>query len=121
VTTDRRGRGVRVAVLALAVGANASCAAAQRAEGLDPEALPAAVRPDYEVFAQRCSRCHALSRPLDSGITDMEHWRNYVARMRRQPNSGIAPVDVPPILRFLEYYSAETLRRRGHRSSGGQL
>jgi hypothetical protein len=59
---------------------------------------------DYNVFAQRCSRCHTLARPINSDF-DMDQWRHYVARMRRQPNSGIAPEDVPGILAFLQYFT----------------
>jgi len=91
------------------------------AEGVDMSAQPANVRADYEVFAQRCSKCHSLSRPLESGITDDAYWAEYVERMRRQPGSGISPADVPPILRFLHYYSSDQRRRRhagGSRDGG---
>ncbi len=78
--------------------------------------MPDQMRADYEVFAQRCSKCHSLSRPLDSGITDDDFWREYVERMRRQPGSGISLEDETPILRFLHHYSLDQLRRR----QGGQ-
>lgn len=81
-------------------------------EGVDMSAQPANVRADYEVFAQRCSKCHSLSRPLESGITDDAYWAEYVERMRRQPGSGISPADVPSILRFLHYYSSDQRRRK---------
>ena len=81
-------------------------------DGLDVATLPAGVRADYEIFAQRCSKCHALGRALDSGITDDVFWKEYVARMRRQTASGISPADEPPILRFLHYYSLEQKRVR---------
>ena len=100
-----------VAILALGV----SCAAARRGEGLDPGTLPVALRGDYELFADRCSRCHSLARPLNARINDDQHWRDYVARMRAQPNSGIAPADVPALMRFLNYWSAQ---RRAPRDGG---
>ncbi len=78
-----------------------------RTEGLDRSKLPEDVRADYDVFARRCSKCHSLARPLQSGITDDEQWVNYVRRMRRQPGSGISPEDETVILRFLKYYAAE--------------
>jgi hypothetical protein len=90
-------------VLAAAI---AACAAG-RSEGLDVATLPPEVRPDYELFANRCSRCHSLARPLESGIKDDVFWKEYVDRMRRQPSSGISPADEIPILRFLHYYSLE--------------
>jgi hypothetical protein len=99
------------------VAAGSGCGSAQRPEGLDPATLPSAVRPAYEVFAQRCSRCHSLSRPLNSGFTDMDQWRSYVRRMRRQPNSGISPSDEQVILVFVEYYNQQ---RTAARSGGAR-
>ena len=87
-----------------------SCATSGR-EGLDIAQLPEVVRPDYQLFARRCSKCHSLARPLNSGISDENYWSLYVARMRRQPGSGISQEDAGPILRFLHYYSLEQLRK----------
>jgi hypothetical protein len=77
--------------------------------------LPFEVRGDYQIFARRCSKCHGLSRALDSGIDRDSLWVDYVARMRRQPGSGIAPADVAPILRFLHYYTLNPRRSRAAR------
>ncbi|HEY2518436.1 MAG TPA: hypothetical protein VGI39_46525 [Polyangiaceae bacterium] len=93
-------------------GAVLACSAL-RSESLDPQTLPEEVRPDYAVFAQRCSKCHSLARPLNSGIVDDDYWRLYVARMRRQPGSGISLEDSKVILRFLHYYSQEEIRKKG--------
>lgn len=82
------------------------CAAYQRGEGLDVATVPTALRDDYELFARRCSRCHSLSRPLNARIDSPTHWSEYVTRMRRMPGSGIAPDEVPALLRFLTWYSA---------------
>ncbi len=90
----------------------ASCASGARSEGLDPSTMPGEVRADYAVFAQRCSKCHSLARPLSSGISDDGYWSKYVARMRRQPGSGISQLDTGPILRFLHYYSLEQQRTK---------
>jgi hypothetical protein len=87
--------------------------ASDRLEGIGPiDALPPPVRADYEVFAQRCSKCHSLARPLSSGIEDDSYWRMYVTRMRRQPGSGISIEDTVKILRFLSYYSRELKAKR---------
>ncbi len=83
-----------------------------RSEGLDASKMPESVRPDYEVFAQRCSKCHSLARPLQSGIEDDAFWALYVARMRRQPSSGISMEDTTVILRFLHYFSEEQKRAK---------
>jgi hypothetical protein len=87
-----------------------SCSA-ERAEEHDL-ATRADARDDYRVFAARCSKCHSLARPLNSGIDDDEHWRLYVERMRRQPGSGISEEDTVPILRFLHLYSLEERRKK---------
>jgi hypothetical protein len=87
-----------------------------RSETIDTAKLPAESRADYDVFAQRCSKCHALSRPLNSGIVDDDYWAMYVARMRRQPASGISTDDATVILRFLHYYSLEQIRKKAARA-----
>lgn len=106
-----------LALAALSASTIAACSGssvATRPDGLDPETLPPELRDDYEVFAQRCSRCHSLARPLTAGFNDMDQWRNYVARMRRQPSSGISPQDEVQVLAFLEYFTAQ----RRSRASG---
>ncbi len=101
-----------IALALLAALGNMGCSGAHRAEGLDIATLPTSLRADYEVFAVRCSKCHSLARPLQSGISDDEYWKKYVERMRRQPGSGISRADTQPILRFLHYFS-ETQARKG--------
>jgi hypothetical protein len=71
------------------------------------------VHADYEVFALRCSKCHSLARPLNSGIDDDDYWRMYVAKMRRMPGSGITEQDEIVILRFLHVFSMDERRRKG--------
>jgi hypothetical protein len=69
--------------------------------GIPESQLTPQVRADYEVFAQRCSKCHSLAKPLNANVDDDEHWVRYVAKMRRQPGSGISERDGEAILRFL--------------------
>ena len=101
----------RVARLVLLLGLT-GCAGAvsERRDGLDVSALPADVQSDYALFAQRCSKCHSLARPLESGITEDSYWHMYVEKMRRQPGSGISEADTVPILRFLHWYSVDRPR-----------
>ena len=116
------GRSARVAALAgtalLALtGAVAACSADQgriraSGEGIDASSLPPEVRPSYQVFAHRCSKCHSLARALQSGIDDDQYWAMYVQRMKRQPGSGISDSDEVIILRFLSFYSAELRRTK---------
>ena len=100
---SHRWRGVLAAALLIA-----ACATTAR-DGLDVATLPVEVRPDYAVFARRCSKCHQLARPLGADIHDDAEWADYVERMRRQPGSGISKADTKPILRFLHYYSTAHL------------
>jgi hypothetical protein len=99
------------------VGACAS-RAARSDEGWNATQLPTALADDYQIFALRCSKCHSLARPLQSGIDDDDFWTAYVARMRRQPSSGISPRDAAPILRFLRYYASEQRKKKGESRSG---
>ncbi len=103
-------RSARWVVIALA-----ACGPMHGSDEVDRAKLPPELRADYAVFAQRCSKCHSLARPLTSGIDDDEYWRRYVERMRRQPGSGISPDDEPPILRFLHYFSEEQRKKKGAR------
>ena len=118
--TMQRWSGLLIALaLAIASLGASGCATSQR-DGLDVAQLPEAVRPDYALFARRCSKCHSLARPLGSGITDDSVWIAYVDKMRRQPGSGISPQDAGPILRFLHYYSSEQRRiKREHDEANG--
>jgi hypothetical protein len=107
-------RGVRISssilsALGLALALLACRQEPPRFEGLDTRKMPEEVRPDYALFAHRCSKCHSLSRPLLSGITEDRYWNDYVERMRRQPGSGISIEDRTPILRFLHYFSTGQL------------
>ena len=111
-------RSFLVLVGAITIGASAAACPGARSEGLDRSTLPAAVQDDYDVFASRCSKCHSLSRPLDSGIDDDEYWQAYVARMRRMPASGISAEDEQIILRFLHWFSAD-LRAKKKAKEGG--
>jgi len=79
------------------------------------------LRADYQVFAVRCSKCHSLARPLNSGITDDNHWDQYVARMRRQPGSGINQVNAVTILRFLHALAAAERERMRARNDVAPL
>lgn len=117
---NRRNRRIRrlfrpaaCAALALVVFSLFGCPpASERSEIIDPSTLPENVRADYDVFAQRCSKCHSLARPLNSGIVDDDYWAMYVARMRRQPESGISLEDSRVVLRFLHYYSQQQIEKK---------
>ena len=92
--------------LGLGLATLLGCNVRSSIEGVRLSEIPTPeLRSDYELFSQRCSKCHGLARPLNAGDKSDEFWQRYVSRMRRQPESGIAVEDEPPILRFLHYYS----------------
>ena len=91
-------------------------ACGSRTEGLDRTKLPEDIKADYDLFARKCSKCHALARPLQAGITDDQQWVLYVNRMRRQMGSGITYDDQEHILRFLRYYAAELRAKEASKS-----
>lgn len=88
----------------------------RNADHLDTSGYPPDIQEAYEVFAVRCSRCHTLARPLNARITDERHWVRYVARMRRQPGSGINRNNADLILKFLLFYTAQVR----YEESGGE-
>ncbi len=103
-----------IAVVVLAMSASCGTGRSARRGGLPNEEvakLPPAIASAYRLFAQKCSRCHTLARPLTADIDDASHWGRYVERMRRQRGSGISPADAAKILTFLEYYSARRLEK----------
>jgi hypothetical protein len=109
--------GIIGAVAAVATLAGCSGWLARSSEEFDPTTLPENVRGDYAVFAERCSKCHSLARPLTSGIDDDEYWAMYVARMRRQPSSGISLEDTVVVLRFLHYFSEDLKAKKAKREA----
>jgi hypothetical protein len=97
----------------LGVGVFLLSCAPHWSDEVDTVQVPPELQGDYALFAQRCSKCHSLARPLTSGIDDDDYWRRYVERMRRQPGSGISLEDEPPILHFLHYCSEEQKKKKG--------
>lgn len=83
-------------------------------DGLDVSGQSRQFREDYALFANRCSKCHGLARPLNmaSRNSSEEFWERYVERMRRQPGSGISAEDGVAIRRFLREYSRLEKGRR---------
>ena len=78
--------------------------------------FPPEQRARYEIFKVRCTKCHAMARPiaaLQTGITpvtgstfDQQAIKKYVVKMMRKPNSGISREDAREVLLFLRYTHA---------------
>jgi len=107
---------------ALHLGCGRDAAVPRDGDGLDVSKLPQQVREDYALFANRCSKCHSLARPLALASREVSDafWERYVERMRRQPGSGISVDDEVPIRRFLHFYSRiERERQNGVEADAG--
>jgi hypothetical protein len=111
-------RGLGYVLAAIGICAISIACSANKSDGMDPSKVPDDLKSDYQIFAQRCSKCHSLARPLTSNITDDQQWIDYVNRMRRQPTSGITLNDQAHILRFLKWYAAELRRQEEEKRAG---
>jgi hypothetical protein len=73
---------------------------------VDVSKYPDGIKEDYEVFSQKCSQCHKLSRPINSDYAMPEEWSRYVKRMMNKPGSGIGKSEGRKIYDFLVYDSS---------------
>jgi hypothetical protein len=64
---------------------------------------PQGIQENYEVFSQKCSQCHKLSRPINSDYALPDEWSRYIKRMMHKPGSGISAGDGKKIYEFLVY------------------
>ena len=71
---------------------------------VDVSAYPPDMKVRYDLFARKCSRCHALDRPLHARV-GAGGWPDYVRRMARHPGAGISEPEQREIALFLAYYS----------------
>jgi hypothetical protein len=67
---------------------------------------PPAIQQDYEMFTQKCSQCHKLSRPINSDFVLPDQWSRYIHRMMSKPGSGIDSGSGAKIYDFLVYDSS---------------
>ncbi len=69
---------------------------------VDVSGYPPKIREYYQLFANKCSRCHTLARPINSAFS-AEEWKKYVQHMMRKPGSGLTPKTAGQITEFLIY------------------
>jgi cytochrome c5 len=67
---------------------------------------PAALKENYDLFSQKCTQCHKLSRPINSDYALPDEWSRYVKRMMHKPGSGISTTEAKQIFEFLVYDSS---------------
>jgi len=73
---------------------------------IDVSKYPEGLQANYEVFSQKCTQCHKLSRPINSDYALPAEWERYVKRMMHKPGSGISATDGKKIFEFLVYDSS---------------
>lgn len=79
-----------------------SCATAPNV--IDVSGYPAEMQQRYQLFADKCSRCHELDRPLQARV-GARGWDDYVRRMSRHPGAAISDAEQREIARFLEFHA----------------
>lgn len=72
---------------------------------VDVSKYPDGIKENYEVFSQKCTQCHKLSRPINSDYALPAEWERYVKRMFHKPGSGISSGEAKQIFEFLVYDS----------------
>jgi hypothetical protein len=73
---------------------------------IDVSKYPQGIQENYELFTQKCSQCHKLSRPINSDYALPDEWSRYIKRMMYKPGSGISNADGKKIYEFLAYDSS---------------
>ncbi len=73
---------------------------------IDVSKNPEGIRANYEVFSQKCTQCHKLSRPINSDYALPDEWSRYIKRMMYKPGSGIGSAEGKKIFEFLVYDSS---------------
>jgi hypothetical protein len=99
----RRSIGVRLGLAAGVLGFGLSGLAAQTAGTDDVSSYPPEVQQEYRIFADKCTHCHDLSRPLSAKYSTQAQWRAVVARMAGKSGAAISPRDQAVITHFLVY------------------
>ena len=73
---------------------------------IDISKYPAALKDNYDLFSQKCTQCHKLSRPVNCDYVLPDEWSRYVKRMMRKPGSGISSGEAKQIYEFLVFDSS---------------
>ena len=83
-------------------------------DSIDVSDYPTVQAKEYPLFRVKCSKCHPVSRPINSQYGPTE-WKRYMKRMIRRPNSGINEEQAESLYDFLKYWSGRTAPKGGER------
>jgi cytochrome c5 len=73
---------------------------------IDVSKYPDGIKDNYQVFSEKCTQCHKLSRPVNCDYVLPAEWERYVKRMMHKPGSGINATEGKKIFEFLVYDSS---------------
>ena len=73
---------------------------------VDVSKYPEVIKDNYQLFSQKCSQCHKLSRPINSDYALPDEWSRYIKRMMNKPGSNISASEGKKIYEFLVYDSS---------------
>ena len=73
---------------------------------IDVSKYPEGIQENYELFSQKCTQCHKLSRPINSDYALPAEWERYIKRMMHKPGSGISTADAKKVFDLLVYDSS---------------
>ena len=73
---------------------------------VDVSKYPDGIKDNYQVFSEKCTQCHKLSRPINSDYALPDEWSRYVKRMMHKPGSGVSASEGKKIYEFLVYDSS---------------
>ncbi len=76
------------------------------AQTVDVSHYPKEIQENYQIFSEKCTQCHKLSRPINSDYALPSEWERYVKRMMHKPGSGIDSDSGKKIYEFLVYDSS---------------
>ena len=89
-------------ILAAQSGSNVTLPQDKGPAKIDVSSYPADQQKAYKVFADKCSKCHTIARPINTTMPRPD-WERYVKRMMHKPNSGISDSQGKTIFEFLAY------------------
>ena len=72
---------------------------------IDVSKYPPEMKAKYKVFADKCSKCHTIARPINCEFALEDEWERYIKRMMNKAGSIISPADGKQIYEFLVYDS----------------
>ncbi|MDE1920438.1 MAG: hypothetical protein KGJ09_02090 [Candidatus Omnitrophica bacterium] len=74
---------------------------------IDVSGYPQKLQDIYtDIFSQKCTQCHRLSRPINSDFALPSEWESYVKKMMHKPGSNINFGQARKIIDFLIYDSS---------------